>query len=279
VWTPFQTIATQKTWQRRESNPGPLDLQPGSLYISNVRTWSDCSYSLWLLLLWRGSKWPWGETRGKTGWNSALYRREVVSYEDGWRSEPSNRLIGGGFYFFLSSRFTPFHFQSSFTSLLHRRDFSLYVCGLPPASPRRLQFLKWNALCYCRIWSIWRILPFWGLVSMCLLTKGKGLLSCRSSHTLGGCSRYVFLTLGGDWLLIQLPEPLYRHLAMASMELIARGTVGHVRMSCNPGIFTVTIATKWISLTSKLCGLYPASELYRLSDRHLSAKSCANFCG
>jgi hypothetical protein len=31
--------------------------------------------------------------------------------------------------------------------------------------------------------------------------------------------------------------------------------------------------------TSKLRGLYSASELYRLSDRHLSAKFSANFCG
>jgi hypothetical protein len=36
-WVPFQVTATQKIWQRRESNRGPLGLQPGPLTTRSQR--------------------------------------------------------------------------------------------------------------------------------------------------------------------------------------------------------------------------------------------------
>jgi hypothetical protein len=50
------------------------------------------------------------------------------------------------------------------------------------------------------------------------------VVPCPSGNALGGCPRYVFRTLGGDWLLIRLLETARQLLAMVSIKLGIRIT-------------------------------------------------------
>jgi hypothetical protein len=66
--------------------------------------------------------------------------------------------------------------------------------------------------------------------------------------------------------------PWHKHKIQSSVH----DTAPRVSYTCT---LTRPDGRKDIQHSPELCGLHSASELYRLSDRHLSAISSANFCG